>query len=951
MYDEVYQGPQGDNEGSAPPMPLPASLVCAFGLAFEEGSMDSLYEAVQESCEAQVYTIPSRSCSPAVLSDDATKWRSAGRSISVEISQINSDSTRKKKQGSLPKSVSENEALDNTVCTNSVWPIAKKQEDLLLLRNNQNEATAEMTQLRGTRVKKVERKSSKRGTPTQETTAHIKDAKGMMCGTAGGSRVTETAPARHRWSNPTETALNWVPANNTCLPPCNEYRVHICDCTTSTTPDRGDKINIQNSKRDSLTKGVARSSTSVDFCVSNAEGESTAENCEKPGSLGKKMKAISMTMRKRMAKKHVKSVSEDMGDDTEGETENGSPAEKSSDHTSNSLESLYSGQSSSSGVASNSDVSSNRDSLKLEEEVPYTGQFCGRAKVHTDFVPSPYDTDSLKLKVGDIINIISKPPMGIWTGMLNNKVGNFKFIYVDVLPEKEKEEEEEAPIIRPVKVCKKPRPNTLLELLERLHLEEYASSLLLNGYQTVDDLKHLKERHLIELNVSDPEHRRRLLAASDCLYVTSSSVILALFLAGYLGQQYLPPPKPRVIGLDLGTTFCSVGVFQPGTGEIEVIGDDKGRKSIPSVVSFTPTGVFSGHEGQELSDINPQNTIYDAKRFIGKIFDQETLQKESARYPFKVTYNNGSAEFLVSTNSTFTVTPEFIGSRLLLKMKKMAEKQLGIPIEKAVISVPAEFDERQRNYTIRAANLAGLDILRVINEPTAAAMAYGLHKAEVFNVLVVDLGGGTLDVSLLNKQGGMFLTRAMAGNNKLGGQDFTQRLLQYTIERVRQQYGVPPTLKEDIHLLRQAVEAAKINLTQEPHIHLRVPLHLQTTGVSGAQEEKILFEEKLTRELFDELNADLFQKILAPIETVLIEGHLEKGEVDEIVLVGGSTRIPRIRQLISQYFGKEPNTSVDPDLAVVTGVAIQAGIMGGSWPLQVSAIEIPNRHLRKTNFS
>ncbi|XP_073673917.1 SAM domain-containing protein SAMSN-1a [Garra rufa] len=565
-----------------------------------EGSMDSLYEAVQESCEAQVYTIPSRSCSPAVLSDDATKWRSVGHSISMEISQINSDNTRKKKQSSLPKSVSENKALDNTVCTNSVWPVAKKQEDLVLMRNNQNEdmvrairrsesqtisrniqpeipiqivyyegcnpnqdrlssrqngmpetAIADTTQLRETRMKKVERKSSKRATPTQETKvsskAHIKGAKGVMCDTAGGSRVTETAPARHRWSNPTETALNWVPANNTCLPPCNEYRVHICDRTTSTTPGRGDKINVQNSKKDSLPRGVVRSSTSVDFCASNrstsfgrfdtfrnqhspsrleengapeAEGESTAENCEKPGSLGKKMKAISMTMRKRMAKKHVKSVSEDMGDDTEGETENGSPAEKSSDHTSNSLESLYSGQSSSSGVASNSDVSSNRDSLKLEEEVPYTGQFCGRAKVHTDFVPSPYDTDSLKLKVGDIINIISKPPMGIWTGMLNNKVGNFKFIYVDVLPEKEKEEEV-APKIRPVKVCKKPRPNTLLELLERLHLEEYASSLLLNGYQTVDDLKHLKERHLIELNVTDPEHRQRLLAASDCLYVTN----------------------------------------------------------------------------------------------------------------------------------------------------------------------------------------------------------------------------------------------------------------------------------------------------------------------------------------------------------------------------------------------------------------------------------------------
>uniref|UniRef100_A0A8C2CXP6 SAM domain, SH3 domain and nuclear localisation signals 1a n=1 Tax=Cyprinus carpio TaxID=7962 RepID=A0A8C2CXP6_CYPCA len=587
-----------------------------------EGSMDSLYEAVQESCKAQVYTIPNRSGNPAVLSDDATKWRSAGRSISMEISQTNSDNTRKKKQCSLPKSVSENEALDNTVCTNSVWPIAKMEEDLVLLRNNQNEdmvkairraesqtmadrktisgnipqeipvqivyyegcnlnqdqlssrqngmpetGIAEMTQLRGTRMKKVEQKGSKRGTPTQETTAsfkaHISGAKGMMCDTgpqsdnrenlctsAVRSRVTETAPARHRWSNPTETALNWVPAYNTCLHPCNEYREHFCDCTTSTIQGQGDKINVQNTKKDSLPKGVLRSSTSVDFSASNrstsfgrfdtfrnqhspskleengapeAEGESTAENCEKAGSLGKKMKAISMTMRKRMAKKHIKSFSEDMGDDTVGETENGSPAEKSSDHTSNSLESLYSGQSSSSsgGVASNSDVSSNRDSLKLEEEVPYTGQFCGRAKVHTDFLPSPYDTDSLKLKVGDIINIISKPPMGIWTGMLNNKVGNFKFIYVDVLPEKEKEEEEEAPKIKPVKVCKKPRPNTLLELLERLHLEEYASSLLLNGYQTVDDLKHLKERHLIELNVTDPEHRHKLLAASDCLYVTS----------------------------------------------------------------------------------------------------------------------------------------------------------------------------------------------------------------------------------------------------------------------------------------------------------------------------------------------------------------------------------------------------------------------------------------------
>ncbi|XP_008424229.1 heat shock 70 kDa protein 13 [Poecilia reticulata] len=433
------------------------------------------------------------------------------------------------------------------------------------------------------------------------------------------------------------------------------------------------------------------------------------------------------------------------------------------------------------------------------------------------------------------------------------------------------------------------------------------------------------------------------------------SVILALFLAGYLGQQYLPPPKPKVIGLDLGTTFCSVGVFLPGSGEVEVIEDEEGRKSIPSAVSFTSTAVLAGYEAMDVADSNPQNTVYDSKRFIGKVFEAGVLEQESARYPFQVVNNNGSAEFVISTNHTFTVSPEFIGSRLLMRLKKMAERHLGVPIQKAVISVPAEFDERQRNYTVRAANLAGLEILRVINEPTAAAMAYGLHKVDVFNVLVVDLGGGTLDVSLLNKQGGMFLTRAMAGNNKLGGQDFSQRLFQYTSERVRQQFGVAPVLKEDIHRLRQAVEAAKLNLTLHPSALISVPLHLHAHNGSGSPEgpapPPVLFQVEVSRQLFEGLNQDLFLKILVPVKTVLAEGHLQKEDVDEIVLVGGSTRIPRIRTLISEYFGKDPNTSVDPDLAVVTGVAIQAGIMGGSWPLQVSAIEIPNRHLRKTNFS
>ncbi|NXW15042.1 HSP13 protein, partial [Circaetus pectoralis] len=465
----------------------------------------------------------------------------------------------------------------------------------------------------------------------------------------------------------------------------------------------------------------------------------------------------------------------------------------------------------------------------------------------------------------------------------------------------------------------------------------------------------------------------------------SGSAILALLLAGYLAQQYLPMPTPKVIGIDLGTTYCSVGVFLPGTGEVKVIADENGHNSIPSIVSFTDREVYVGYDGLELADSNPQNTIYDAKRFIGKIFTSEELTNESSRYPFKIFNNNGSAEFSVTTNETFRITPEHIGSQLLLKLKRMAEDYLGMPVSKAVISVPAEFDERQRNSTIKAANLAGLNVLRVINEPTAAAMAYGLHKADVFNVLVVDLGGGTLDVSLLNKQGGMFLTRAMAGNNKLGGQDFNQRLMLYLYDQLHQMYGSLPTRKEETHRLRQAVEAVKLNLTVHEAATLRVLLtmperklikellesevktntvlkgkpsqrtkELKNLGDTSKVENnfvKVVFETEISRKLFEMLNEDLFEKILVPIEQVLKEGHLCKAEVDEIVLVGGSTRIPQIRKVIRDFFGKEPNTSVDPDLAVVMGVAIQAGIVGGSWPLQVSAIEIPNKHLRKTNFN
>ncbi|XP_030060979.1 SAM domain-containing protein SAMSN-1 isoform X1 [Microcaecilia unicolor] len=252
--------------------------------------------------------------------------------------------------------------------------------------------------------------------------------------------------------------------------------------------------------------------------AADGEDQATIKSPNNSGSLGKKMKAISLTMKKKMGKKYIKALSEDRNKHDDGDANShqdsdpggGLYAEKVSLKASESTESLHSlnsGQSSSSGT-------SNRDSLKFDEDIPYTGPFCGRAKVHTDFIPSPYDLDSLKIKKGDVIEIICKTPMGTWTGMLNNKVGNFKFIYVDVMSDEEATPRK----IKTHRRSKRPRPKTLEELVERLQLQEYTSTLLLNGYETLDDLKDLKESHLIELNISNPEDRARLLAAAENLH-------------------------------------------------------------------------------------------------------------------------------------------------------------------------------------------------------------------------------------------------------------------------------------------------------------------------------------------------------------------------------------------------------------------------------------------------
>lgn len=421
-------------------------------------------------------------------------------------------------------------------------------------------------------------------------------------------------------------------------------------------------------------------------------------------------------------------------------------------------------------------------------------------------------------------------------------------------------------------------------------------------------------------------------------FIILGTSILAVLLAGYFAQKYLPPPKPKIVGIDLGTTFSCVGVYHAVSGAVDILEAQDGHQCIPSVVAVSEEGFLVGYKAVAQSEHNPKNTIYDAKRFIGKKYTAEELTQAQKRYPFKLEADEyGMVRYVFNVNKTeLRMSPEEIGSVIVKFLKNVAERNLTAPVTKCVMSVPAEFDELQRNYTKKAGSIAGLEVWRVINEPTAAALAYGLHtKPELKTVLVVDLGGGTLDVSLLRVQGGMFLTQGMAGNNRLGGQDFNLRLYNYVKDLLETKFNLQITDKEDLQALRLAVEQVKINVTHHDSSTLKLFLH------SLGKHSHI--KETITRAKFEELNKDLFVKVLDPIRTVLEATHLEKEDIDEIVLVGGSTRIPMIRNLIREFFGKELNTHVDPELAVAMGVSIQAGIIGGMWPLKVSAVELPNR--------
>lgn len=418
---------------------------------------------------------------------------------------------------------------------------------------------------------------------------------------------------------------------------------------------------------------------------------------------------------------------------------------------------------------------------------------------------------------------------------------------------------------------------------------------------------------------------------------------LVLIVAGMIAQKNLPPPKPKIVGIDLGTTYSCIGVFHAVTGEIEVFRDEDGHKTFPSVVAVTEDAVLVGHDAMAQLKTNPEFTFYDAKRFIGRKFCALEPEDTEGRYQFHIENADGHPVFSLPSKNplqTHLMTPEMVGAEVMRHLVSLAKSKLNAVITKAVVSVPAKFSEAQRNATQKAAELAGLEVLRVIQEPTAAAMAYGLHnRTSTSMVLVVDLGGGTLDVSLLRVQGGMFLTLSTAGNNRLGGQDFNERLLAHVQRTALERYGCSVS---DPHYLQQmhlAVEEAKLTLTADDWAEMQVLVPECGSVEPGRPNVMTL---KITRTLFEKLNDDLFQKVLEPIEAVLTDVKAATEEVSEIVLVGGSTRIPKIRRIVSEYFGgKKLNLEVDPDLAVVHGAATQAGIMSGMWPLKVSAVEIP----------
>ncbi|GAA5879928.1 hypothetical protein JCM8547_003704 [Rhodosporidiobolus lusitaniae] len=378
----------------------------------------------------------------------------------------------------------------------------------------------------------------------------------------------------------------------------------------------------------------------------------------------------------------------------------------------------------------------------------------------------------------------------------------------------------------------------------------------------------------------------------------------------------------KAVGIDLGTTYSCVGVWQ--NDRVEIIANDQGNRTTPSYVGFTDSERLIGDAAKNQVAMNPHNTVFDAKRLIGRKFSDPDVQSDMKHWPFKIIDKATKPIIQVEyKGETKEFTPEEISSMILLKMKETAEAYLGGTISNAVVTVPAYFNDSQRQATKDAGVIAGLNVLRIINEPTAAAIAYGLDKKTEGekNVLIFDLGGGTFDVSLLTIEEGIFEVKATAGDTHLGGEDFDNRLVTHFVaEFKRKNKKDLSTNARALRRLRTACERAKRTLSSAA----------QTTIEIDSLFEGVDFYTSITRARFEELCQDLFRSTMEPVEKVLRDSKIDKASVHEIVLVGGSTRIPRVQKLVSDFFGgKEPNKSINPDEAVAYGAAVQAAILTG----------------------
>lgn len=378
-----------------------------------------------------------------------------------------------------------------------------------------------------------------------------------------------------------------------------------------------------------------------------------------------------------------------------------------------------------------------------------------------------------------------------------------------------------------------------------------------------------------------------------------------------------------VIGIDLGTTYSCVGVFK--SGRVEIIANDQGNRITPSYVAFTAEGErLIGDAAKNQLTSNPENTVFDVKRIIGRTYDEKTVQSDIKHLPYTVLNKGNKPHIEVNVGSDKkSFAPEEISAMVLSKMKEIAESYLGKKVTHAVVTVPAYFNDAQRQATKDAGTIAGLNVLRIINEPTAAAIAYGLDKKDgEKNILVFDLGGGTFDVSLLTIDNGVFEVVATNGDTHLGGEDFDQRVMEYFIKLYKRKTGKDiRTDNRAVQKLRREVEKAKRALSSAHQTRLEIE------SLYGGND----FSETLTRARFEELNIELFRSTLKPVRKVLEDADLKKEDIAEIVLVGGSTRIPKVQQLVKEFFnGKEPSRGINPDEAVAYGAAVQAGVIGGA---------------------